>query len=62
MATSLVPVFKIEDFGLGIIFITVTVTVLWVTAMFVAPQESDATLEDFYRRSRPGGLGWQRQR
>ena len=62
MATSLVPAFKIEDFGLRIIFITVTVTVLWVVAMFVAPQESEATLEEFYRRSRPGGPGWQRQR
>ncbi len=62
MATSLVPVFKIEDFGLRIIFITITVTVLWVVAMFLAPQESDATLEEFYRRSLPGGPGWERQR
>ncbi|MCL2928085.1 MAG: Na+:solute symporter [Trichodesmium sp. MAG_R01] len=62
MATSLFPVFIIEDFGLRIIFITVTVTVLWVVAMLITPQESDATLEDFYRRSLPGGPGWQRQR
>ena len=62
MATSLFPAFKIEDFGLRIIFITVTVTVLWVVAMLITPQESDATLEDFYRRSLPGGPGWQRQR
>ena len=62
MATSLFPAFKIEDFGLRIIFITVTVTVLWVVAMLITPKESDATLEDFYRRSLPGGPGWQRQR
>ncbi|MGD1711938.1 sodium:solute symporter family protein [Dapis sp. BLCC M172] len=62
MATSIVPAFKIEDFGLRIIFITITVTVLWVVAMLVTPQESDATLEEFYRRSLPGGPGWQRQR
>ncbi|MDE5073468.1 MAG: Na+:solute symporter [Trichodesmium sp. St16_bin4-tuft] len=62
MATSLFPVFIIEDFGLRIIFITVTVTVLWVVAMLITPQESDATLEYFYRRSLPGGPGWQRQR
>ncbi|MGK7922018.1 MAG: sodium:solute symporter family protein [Trichodesmium sp.] len=62
MATSLVPALKIEDFGLRIIFITVTVTVLWVVAMLVAPQESEATLEEFYRRVRPGGPGWQQQR
>jgi Na+/proline symporter len=62
MTTSLFPAFKIEDFGLRIIFITITVTVLWVLAMFFTPQESDATLEEFYRRSLPGGPGWQRQR
>ncbi|NEQ36566.1 MAG: Na+:solute symporter [Okeania sp. SIO3I5] len=62
MTTSLVPAFKIEDFGLRIMFITVTVTVLWVVAMFVAPQESEETLEEFYRRSLPGGPGWERQR
>ncbi|MGD1701771.1 sodium:solute symporter family protein [Dapis sp. BLCC M229] len=62
MITSLVPAFKIEDFGLRIIFITATVTILWVVAMFVTPQESDTTLEEFYRRSLPGGPGWQRQR
>ncbi len=62
MITSLVPAFKIEDFGLRIIFITATVTILWVVAMFVTPQESDTTLEEFYRRSLPGGPGWQKQR
>ncbi|MDJ0519378.1 MAG: Na+:solute symporter [Trichodesmium sp. MO_231.B1] len=62
MITSLVPAFKIEDFGLRIIFITATVTILWVVAMFVTPQESDTTLEEFYRRSLPGGPGWQQQR
>ena len=62
MTTSLVPAFKIEDFGLRIMFITVTVTLLWVTAMFLTPRESDATLEEFYRRTLPGGPGWQQQR
>ncbi len=62
MTTSLVPAFKIEDFGLRIMFITATVTVLWVVAMFVTPQESDTTLDEFYRRTRPGGPGWQLQR
>ncbi|NES67380.1 MAG: sodium:proline symporter, partial [Okeania sp. SIO2D1] len=62
MATSLVPAFKIEDFGLRIMFITATVTILWVMAMLLTPQESDATLEEFYRRTLPGGPGWQQQR
>lgn len=62
MTTSLVPAFKIEDFGLRIMFITTTVTLLWVTAMFLTPRESDTTLEEFYRRTLPGGPGWQQQR
>ncbi|MEB3340700.1 sodium:solute symporter family protein [Okeania sp.] len=62
MATSLVPALKIEDFGLRIIFITVTVTVLWVVAMLITPKESESTLEEFYRRVRPGGPGWEKER
>ena len=62
MTTSLVPALKIEDFGLRIMFITTTVTLLWVTAMFLTPRESDATLEGFYRRTLPGGPGWKLQR
>ncbi|NET24487.1 sodium:solute symporter family protein [Okeania sp. SIO1I7] len=62
MTTSLVPALKIEDFGLRIMFITATVTSLWVAAMFLTPQESDATLEEFYRRTLPGGPGWKLQR
>ncbi|GGA51418.1 sodium:solute symporter family protein [Okeania sp. KiyG1] len=62
MTTSLVPAFKIEDFGLRIMFITTTVTLLWVTAMFLTPRESDATLEEFYRRTLPSGPGWKQQR
>ncbi|NEN89822.1 MAG: Na+:solute symporter [Okeania sp. SIO3H1] len=62
MTTSLVPALKIEDFGLRIMFITATVTSLWVAAMFLTPRESDATLEEFYRRTLPGGPGWKLQR
>ncbi|NES77759.1 MULTISPECIES: sodium:solute symporter family protein [Okeania] len=62
MTTSLVPAFKIEDFGLRIMFITGTVTLLWVTAMFLTPRESDTTLDEFYRRTLPGGPGWKQQR
>ena len=62
MTTSLVPALKIEDFGLRIMFITITVTVLWVLAMLLTPRETDQTLDEFYRRSRPGGPGWVVQR
>lgn len=62
MATSLVPILKIEDFGLRIMFITACVTVLWVTVLLLTSPESDETLETFYRLVRPGGPGWKQQR
>jgi hypothetical protein len=30
--------------------------------MFLTPPESDATLDRFYSKVRPGGIGWLRQR
>jgi len=35
-------------------------TVVWVTATFVTAPVPDATLIAFYRRVRPGGIGWRR--
>jgi Na+/proline symporter len=35
-------------------------TVVWIVVTFVTPPESDAVLEAFYRRVRPGGPGWAR--
>ncbi|MGD2182335.1 sodium:solute symporter family protein [Lusitaniella coriacea] len=61
-ATSLVPAFKIEDFGLRLLIITLSVSVLWIAAMFLTPPETDETLDNFYRRVRPSGIGWMRQR
>jgi Na+/proline symporter len=41
--------------------ITVLVTsAVWLGVTFLTPPESDATLERFYRRVRPGGPGWRR--
>jgi Na+/proline symporter len=41
--------------------ITVLVTtVVWLGVTFATAPESDATLERFYRRVRPGGPGWRR--
>ncbi len=60
--TSLHPAFKIEDFGLRLMFITASVTLLWVIALFATKPETEATLNEFYRRVRPGGPGWTKQR
>ncbi len=39
--------------------ITVLVTtVVWLGVTFATPPESEATLERFYRKVRPGGAGW----
>ena len=35
-------------------------TAAWMAVMFVSPREDRAVLEDFVRRIRPGGPGWQR--
>jgi len=60
--TTVVPVLRIDDFGVRLFVITAITTVLWMTAMFVTPAESASTLDAFYRRIRPGGPGWRRQR
>ncbi|MEG4997296.1 sodium:solute symporter family protein [Microcoleus sp. B4-D4] len=62
LTTSSVPALQIQDFGLRLMFITVTVGILWIAAMLLTPAESDETLDEFYRRVRPGGPGWKRQR
>lgn len=61
LTTSIVPIIQIEEFGLRLLVTTVITSVLWITAMLVTPPESEATLDEFYRRVRPAGPGWQRQ-
>lgn len=60
--TSLVPALTIPDFGLRLMFITASVTMLWVIALLATKPETEATLDEFYRRVRPGGPGWTKQR
>ena len=44
-----------------IMLITVAVsTVVWIVVTYVTQPETDATLESFYERVRPGGPGWAR--
>ena len=60
--TSVVPLLQIEDFGLRLLVISGLTTVIWGVVMALTPPESDATLDAFYRKVRPGGPGWRRQR
>lgn len=50
------------DFGIRLLVISLVTAVLWLTVMFLTPPESDETLDEFYRKIRPGGRGWLRQR
>ena len=72
MSASLVTSVVLNTMGLDLgdtastsyavtMLITVGVTtVVWLAVTFLTPPESDATLERFYRRVRPGGAGWRR--
>ena len=62
LITSVVPLLKIDDFGLRLLVTAAITTVIWVTVLLLTPPESDETLDRFYRKVRPGGPGWQRQR
>jgi Na+/proline symporter len=61
LVTSVVPVLTIEDFGWRLIVTSLLTAVIWITVMYLTPPESDATLDAFYCKIRPGGPGWSRQ-
>jgi Na+/proline symporter len=47
-----------RDYALVMIITVGVTTVAWVVATLLTPPESDAVLERFYSRVRPGGPGW----
>ncbi|MGQ0814733.1 MAG: sodium:solute symporter family protein [Gemmatimonadota bacterium] len=53
---------KIADFGVRLLVTAGITLVIWVPIMLLTKPESDEKLDSFYRRVRPGGPGWQRQR
>jgi Na+/proline symporter len=57
------PRFAANDPNTLAVIMLITVagsTVVWVVTTFATRPESDATLQAFYRRVRPGGPGWAR--
>ena len=60
--TSVVPMVRIEDYGVRIAVITGLSAVVWLAVMLSTPPESDAVLERFVRTVRPPGPGWSRLR
>lgn len=62
LLTSVVPVLRIDDFGLRLMVTSALSVLVWVSVMYLTPPESDETLDAFYAKIRPGGPGWTRQR
>jgi Na+/proline symporter len=62
LLTTVVPVLTVGDFGLRLLLVTTLTAAVWVTVMWATPPESPETLDRFYRKTRPGGPGWKRQR
>ena len=58
LMTSVVPLVRIEDYGLRLMAITLTSAVIWFTVMVATPPESESVLERFVRQVRPAGPGW----
>ena len=62
LLTSVLPLVRIEDYGLRLAVITGVSAVVWMSAMFLSPPESEAVLETFIRQVQPPGPGWARLR
>ena len=58
LVTSVLPLVRIEDYGLRLMVITALSALVWLTVMWRTPPESDAVLERFVRQVRPPGPGW----
>jgi solute:Na+ symporter, SSS family len=48
------------DYALTMLITVGVTTAVWLSVTLLTPPESEATLERFYRRVRPGGAGWRR--
>ncbi len=49
-----------RDYAITMVVTVLVTTAVWVTVTMLTKPETDATLERFYRRVRPGGPGWRR--
>jgi len=58
-STSVVPLLRIEDYGVRLLVTTLLTAALWILVMLATPPESAAVLERFVRKVRPAGPGWQ---
>ena len=56
--TSVVPVFRVEDYGIKLLLTTVLTAIVWLITLSLTPPESEEVLEKFVRLVRPPGPGW----
>ncbi len=61
LATSVVPVVQIEDFGWRLMVTSLLTAIIWIGVMLATPPESPEILNAFYRRIQPPGPGWRLQ-
>jgi solute:Na+ symporter, SSS family len=54
--------FAVADFGARLFITAAASFIIWFPIMLLTKPESDAKLDAFYTRVRPGGPGWRRQR
>ena len=62
LTTSVVPVFRIEDYGVKLVVTTFLTATIWLIALLLTPPESDEVLEKFVRLVKPPGPGWRHLR
>ena len=62
LLTSVLPLVRSEEYGRRLAVITGVSAVVWLSAMFLSPPESEAVLETFIRQVQPPGPGWARLR
>lgn len=62
LSTSVLPVLRIDDYGMRLMVTTAMTALVWITAMLVTPPESPEVLERFVRQVQPAGPGWRHWR
>ncbi|ABX09533.1 sodium:solute symporter family protein [Prochlorococcus marinus] len=59
LVTSIVPVLRIDDYGIKLMVTTGLTAITWLIAMFTTPPESEEVLEKFVVLVKPPGPGWE---
>ncbi len=58
LMTSVVPIFRIDDYGTRLMVTTAFTSVVWLISMFATKPESNEVLDKFVHLVQPPGPGW----